>query len=231
MLRVQFDSTGTMSVRFPQRKQTARTYALGAAFVQKEESVDPAERCPFYADVAALVSELAQFVGGQQTGEAQRAVASEEVKRLEEEARAYVKQIRAMLQATYFDTPEKAAEWGFDVQQTSPGAVSIRLPRARAGLLALLDAYLGKEESLPAEEQLSRPPLADVQAVHASLSQTLGQRQEGQAQRETNVAQRNETVRRLLDVLQAACVYLVAKNFDYAVSPELQDWGFEIVAK
>jgi len=105
------------------------------------------------------------------------------------------------------------------------------LPRSRAQRFALLDAYVAQEESRPAEERFNIPALDDVRAVRDGLRASLEQREGGRTVRETGVALRDEMVEELLDLLQAAAVYLVVKRFGRRVTPELQGWGYNVVER
>ena len=56
-------------------------------------------------------------------------------------------------------------------------------------------------------------------------------RSDSQAQRESSTAQANAVADELLDLLQAALVQIILQQYGRKVTPDLQSWGFEVVAR
>ena len=82
-----------------------------------------------------------------------------------------------------------------------------------------------------AAERFNVPALTEVQAVVDGLTANVNTRSTAKGQRATGVQQSSATAARLLDLLQAAAVQIVVKQCDGKVTPELTQWGFEVVAK
>ncbi|HEY4721650.1 MAG TPA: hypothetical protein VII92_07380, partial [Anaerolineae bacterium] len=68
-------------------------------------------------------------------------------------------------------------------------------------------------------------------AVFDGLTENLGTRITGQSQRESGTQQSNAAALKLLDLLQAAAIQIVVKQFDGKVTPDLAQWGFEVTAR
>ncbi len=207
--------------------QRASLVSLAQTFTAYEQNLPPAEQTPYTAQIAGLLAQALPTHSGQVSGEIQRTVASEAVKRLDEQARLLVNQILYMLKATFPTQPEQAEAWGFALKQTTG---QIRLPKTCLERLALLNAYLAQEESRPAAEQFSLPALATVKAVRDELQANLNARDAGKMQRQLSVIAGKNVGDELLQHLQAAAVYLLSTRYNFSVSPELQRWGFEVVS-
>ena len=94
-----------------------------------------------------------------------------------------------------------------------------------------LGAYIAQEESRPAAECFKLPSLDEVKTVHEGLSQSITARQGGKTQRQSGGAQVEEVGMELLDLLQAAIVQIVVNQYGRKVTPDLQQWGVEVVAR
>ncbi len=129
------------------------------------------------------------------------------------------------------DSPARATEWGFDVKQTGQRSGTILVPQGREALLKTLATYVTTEESRPAAERFTTPNLAEVKTVCDKLHQSIEGRADGQAQRESGTAEANLVAEEVLDLLQAALVQIVVKQYGRKVTPDLQNWGFEVVAR
>jgi hypothetical protein len=63
------------------------------------------------------------------------------------------------------------------------------------------------------------------------LTANVNTRSTAKGQRAVGVQQSSETAARLLDLLQAAAVQIVVQKCGGKVTPDLTQWGFEVVAK
>jgi hypothetical protein len=70
-----------------------------------------------------------------------------------------------------------------------------------------------------------------VEAVVEGLSANVNTRSAAKGQRTSGTQQANETAARLLDLLQAAAVQIVVLQCEGHVTPDLTQWGFEVVAR
>lgn len=230
-MRVEFDVNGSYVVRFPLPRATAQILKLGEAFLRKEDQRAAGARTIYTEDIRGLVARGNRSVDQKSSGEGQRTVSSEGVKQMEIHARKLATQIQNLLKATFPDSPARATEWGFDVKQIGQRSGAILLPPNREGLVRTLTAYIATEEGRPAAERFKTPDLADVKTVCDRLRQSLEARADSQAQRESGTAQANAVADELLDLLQAALVQIIVKQYGRKVTPDLQSWGFEVTAR
>ena len=214
-MRCEFDSNGLYTARWPRADEYGRIYDFATTFLRQEDQAPASAHTVFTEDIRVLTTSSGQLLLQKRSGESQRVLSSEAVKRLEASAKKFVNQIHSLLEATFPDTPERATEWGFEVKQTGRGAGTILLPRDRTDTLQTLKMYIAQEESRPLAEQFKSPVLSDVKAVYDGLSQNLATRQAGQTQRESGTAQIAAVAEELLDLLQAA----------------MQRWGLDVVAR
>lgn len=191
-----------------------------------EHSLAPDQQTPYTAKLATLLQAALPTSAGEISSETQRTVAWEAVKRLDDHAAKLIRQIRSAIVFFFMETPERAAEWGFTLKQSTG---RVRLPQTRTERAALLTAYIAAEQRRPEAERFSRPNLAEVMQVRDELYAALTARDNGKAQRQTNVAASRALTNELVRHLQAAVVYLATTRYNFALSLELQQWGFELV--
>lgn len=230
-MRVEFDVNGSYVVRFPLQRATAQILKLGEAFLRKEDQRAAGARTIYTEDIRGLVARGTQSVAQKSSSEGQRTQSSEDLKQLEVHARKLAAQIQSLLKATFMDTPAKATEWGFEVKQIGHRSGTILLPQGRDELVKTLTAYIATEEGRPAAERFKTPDLAEVKTVCDRLRQSMEARADSQAQRESGTAQANAVADELLDLLQAALVQIIVKQYGRKVTPDLQSWGFEVTAR
>ncbi len=170
-------------------------------------------------------------IGGNPNGHTLAVTSSEEAKRLNERAKVLVRQIQNLLSGLYAETPERAAEWGFEVRQSGSRAGKVLIPATRAEVIATLGKYTEKESSRPVAEQFAVPKLSEVKQVYDGLRGSLETRNLGTTERKTAVAGTYEVAEALLEYLQAALAYLLVTKFDRKVTPELGLWGSDVIAR
>ena len=228
---VGFDVKGTHDVKFADPRKTAKIYTLAGAFLTKEDELDEAERTVYTEDIRELLATVDTALGLKSTGESQRVLSSEEVKALDKKSVELIKKIHRAMVYEYGDTPAEATRWGFDISQTGKRTGTIRIPDGRAAIVKTLAQYAKTEKGRPAVERFKAPVLTEVQAVVDGLTANVTTRSTAKGQRAVGVQQSSETAARLLDLLQAAAVQIVVKQCDGKVTPDLTQWGFEVVAK
>ena len=225
MLRVTFSTNSGYSVKLPDSHHREEIISAARVFVAYEtENVREAKQTPYTEDMRRLLEEIDATETSKTVGESRRLTASEEVKRLDKQLTELVSYIAQQLKARYFNERERAFDWGFEVKQSTG---NIRLPKNRSERLALLDAYIIREQQQSETEQFERPALSEVIAVRDGLKQNLAIRDAGKTQRETGVASKKGRTRLLHFHLQAGAVFLLAR-LQYQVTPELQNWGFHV---
>ena len=120
--------------------------------------------------------------------------------------------------------------WGLPVKQGASGKFLVTKPKKEAVYAAFMQRYVTKEASLPEADRITNPPLATLQALAATAQQHDEGRQAGQATRIKGTAARTAGAGPLLDLLQLACGMLVVTQFEGKITPDLMDWGFNIIA-
>ncbi|MCB0162593.1 MAG: hypothetical protein KDI79_00110, partial [Anaerolineae bacterium] len=126
------------------------------------------------------------------------------------------------------ETPEAAEQWGFKVKQSTR---NILMPQTRPQRLALLNAYIAKEESRPAEERFTTPDLAEVVALRDDLKANLAVRRTSQNRRKASLTASNDTLKALYECIRAAGTVILIKHFNRTIHQDLTKWGFEVVKR
>ncbi len=230
-MKVGFDTLGTHDVKYPLPRQSPKIFTLCTAFLAKEDSLSASARTVYTEDIRDLLTQSGAALDQQASGESQRALSSEEIKALDKQSVALIKKIHRTMLYEFAETPAEATQWGFDISQTGRRKGTILMPDGRAAIVAVLDRYAKTEKARPAAERFKSPTLAEVQAVVDGLSTNVNTRGTGKSQRVAATQQTLNAAARLLDLLQAAAVQIVVKQFNGKVTPELGEWGFEVVAR
>jgi len=204
---------------------------LATTFCAHEAGLVTLTRSPHLSRITELLQLSNSFNEQKVNGKTLAVTSSEEAKRLNERAKKMVRQIQNLLSGLYSETPERAAEWGYEVRQSGARAGKILIPIKREDVIATLGKYYEKESSRPAAEQFAVPKLSDVKQVYDDLRGSLETRHLGTTERKTAVAGTYEVAEALLDYLQAALAYLLVTKFDRKVTPELGLWGYDVIAR
>jgi hypothetical protein len=230
-MRVGFDVNGTHDVKFMDARKTGKIFTLCTAFLAREDALSASARTVYTEDIRDLLTQSGAALDQKASGESQRALSSEEVKALDKKSVALIKKIHRTMLYEFAESPAEATKWGFDVKQTGKRAGTILMPDGRAAIVGVLDRYAKTEKARPAAQRFTAPPLAEVQAVVDGLSTNVNTRGTARSQRVAATQQTLAAAARLLDLLQAAAVQIVVKQFDGKVTPELGEWGYEVVAR
>lgn len=228
MLVIKLDVKSRWQAQIPAPRKYPRLVEMARTFVARDETLPIAEQSPYLDEVRALLVEMSMLTEQRATGETERTISAETLKRAEQEAQMVARQVQGLIVALYPLTPERAEEWGLNLKQ---GTGAINLPRTRTERLAFLNRYLAKEESRPPTERFQVPNLDNVRQIRDTITASLVTRSSGVTRREGSIAGIITLAYRLQQRLQAAAVYLVSKRFGYQLTPELQAWGFEVVER
>ncbi|CAG0937764.1 hypothetical protein TFLX_06719 [Thermoflexales bacterium] len=121
-------------------------------------------------------------------------------------------------------------QWGLKTKNGTRG-ISVLKPRNLEQWRNFLLAYVAQEATLPAAQQITEPPLSELQALAEVVKQNRADRAEQTTRRLRNVATRTAASQQLLDALQAAAAVLIVMCYEGQVTRDLQPWGFNLVAR
>ncbi|MCB9078921.1 MAG: hypothetical protein H6631_15060 [Anaerolineaceae bacterium] len=228
MYPIKLATSSSYQVDIPTPKQPTKLITSGQNFVAYDETLPPEEQSYLLPDLKQLLQECVPTQNTYKSSEVQRTIASEAVKRLDEQAKAIIRKIHYKLNYDYTETPEAAEEWGFEVKQ---GTGKILLPKKRPDRLTLLDTYIAKEESRPPEERLTAPNLAEVISLRDGLKANLDTRRTSRSRRKDSHAARAETLEALYDTLRMAGGLIILKKLNRKVTPALEKWGIEVTKR
>ena len=200
----------------------------GESFVTYDETLPPEQQSPLLPEIRELLQQCTPSQNVIITSEAQRTMASEAVKRLDEQATTLIRKIHRMFNHTFFETPEAAEQWGFKVKQSTR---NILMPQNRPQRLALLNAYIAKEESRPAEERFTTPDLAEVVALRDDLKANLAIRRNSQNRRKASLTASNDALKALYDCMRTAGAVILIKHFNRTIHQDMTKWGFEVIRR
>lgn len=230
MISVRLDENGEFVVRWP--RVPVEILRLGRAYVAREQSLPVEER--LCAPPLALIEEVLAAAQAEHASarhsEAARAVAAEHLRQTLNQARRQLNVALLQLKAKHVGNLALLEAWGVDTVAVN-GRVVVRKPRNDLQWMKFLAAYVRQEQSLEPAQQLSLPPLAEMAALHEALDAAAHARTRGRSQRKAAVETRNAAANHLLDLLQAAAVVLVMTRGNGAVTNELEQWGFLVVAR
>lgn len=228
MHTILLDANSSYHIRVPSADQWAQLIELGQSFVAYDQSLPSEQQSSYTPYVTKMLETCIPLYETYQTSETQRLIASEAVKRLDEQVIQLTRKIHRIIKGVLFETPEKAEEWGFQVKQTTQ---SILMPRSRRGRLAMLKKYIAKEESRSAEERFTSPQLDTVIQVQANMMTHLAARRNGRDRRKSSRVARDEAFSKLVDILRLAAGQLMVQHFDHKISFEMQQWGFVVIER
>ena len=230
-MQVGFDMKGQYNTRFPLPGKTTPVFVLCSAFLKQEDTLAVSVRTVYTEDIRALFATVSDLLDLKSGGESKRTLSSEEIKALDKQAVALIKKIHRLMVYEFAETPARVTEWGFDVKQTGKRTGTILIPDGREAIVAVLDRYAKTEKGRPAAERFKSPTLAEVVAVVDGLKANVGTRGTAKSQRVSATQQTLDTAARLLDLLQAAAVQIVVKQCNGQVTPDLGQWGYEVIAR
>lgn len=179
-------------------------------------------------------AKYAEATGAQaeaQTGEAVRTLSTGMYRALLITLRKNFQRILAFLRYKHAHNLLLLERYGLDVRHAARGGYTVALPRTDAGLIALLDIYLAQETSLPPEERIPNPSLAEMQSLKTDLANYQYARRQARTQRTSNISERRNITEELNQYLRCAAHLLLITRFNGKVTPELGNWGFTVIAR
>lgn len=228
MISVRFDSNGDYKVRWSGKQQPI--IANGVAYVAKESSLPVGQQitAPTLASVQAALAAAQAEHSAALSGEAIRAAAAEEYRQAMITAKSKLQVALLRLKNKYINNLAQLEAWGVATVAGSNG-IRVRQPRTESEWVGFLKAYVTKESSLTAPEQITDPALAEMSDLNDTVQETLATRKAGKDQRETAVQTRTENAEQLNMLLQTAAIVLVATRYNGRVTNDLQQWGYDVV--
>ncbi|MCB0168397.1 MAG: hypothetical protein KDI79_29485 [Anaerolineae bacterium] len=228
MVTAKFDTTSNLHLNFPDKNKPLDVASSVRAYLNHERKLPPEEWLPQTPRLIELHQQWSASKTNRSIGEHQRSVAAEEIEVLDSEVHSIVRDMRKTIDAAFPRQPTQAKGWGFRAKQSTK---SIILPQTRNEHLEVLDEYITKEQSRPEEERFTSPPLAQVIEIRDKLVEQLDIRLVGQNQREKNFAKMSALTLEMYNQLQGAVVYLLNFRFNFILTVDLQDWGFDVVTR
>ena len=225
MLRFEVDSKGRYLVRWPSNDE--KTLQLGKAFVAYEETLPAAQQSPFLSLIRSTLDTATGGAGAATTGETTRAISAETLRQARDDARALLQQAIDALKLAYAENLATLETYGLKTVLLS-GKVQVYKPTTQLGWDNFLLAYVEKQRSLSASEQLQKPSLALLEPLAETVSSARKSRDEARTQREMGVSSRGSAASRLHDLLELAAATLVMTRFDFQVSRDLGLWGYDV---
>lgn len=230
MFSVRIDVKGEYELRWP--LADSAIIALGELYVAREVSLPSEQKllAPALPMVQAVLAQAQTAMQAASSGEVSRAVASELYHQAMETARPLLDLVIARLKGKYAEQLAQLEAWGLHTNQGVRG-VNVMKPRNENEWADFLVAYVAREQSLEAEARVAHPPLAQMAALAVTAQANREGRRSSQTHREINVEARTAVVAKLLGLLQTAALVLMVIRGDGKVKPELQAWGYDIVAR
>jgi hypothetical protein len=227
MLQLRFDSNGLQQVRWP--RLDSEVIDLGRRFIEAEAELPKEKQFPKLELLTERFKIAQEAMSSAKSQEANRTTFSQNEINSFGKAKELVRTIIAGLSYTYINETAVLEQWGIPIVQRKTGFMT-QTPQSKKAILDLLSQYIKKEESLPENERLPKPPLSEVIAARNNLADSLSSKSSAIAQREKNVEMRSLEAQKLLDLLQLAAAYHLLIDFDGVVDSGLQKLGFKVVA-
>ncbi|MCB0197426.1 MAG: hypothetical protein KDJ65_36095 [Anaerolineae bacterium] len=202
--------------------------ALNDDFLTYDATLPPENQSAFTKHLMELGEQCKPHHDQFYSSEAQRSIASDNVKRLDEEVIDHLKQAQHNLNALFWRTPSEAEAWGFKTKQSTGNIIA---PATKKERMRVLDTYIAKEESMPEAERFNTPDLARLIEVRDQLVENTRISRSNEKQRRSSRVARDESFRRLRDTLRMAAGNIIILQFDHAVTHDLQKWGFSVIER
>ncbi len=230
MLTVKVDTNGGYMVNWSRRQTDIIN--MGITYVSQENALPALERvaAPALALVESTLAAAQAEHAAAGGGEVSRATAAETYRQTLLAAKPKLNLALLQLKAKYAVNQAQLEGWGLDTVIGATG-ISVRKPRYDQEWATFLNAYVTQETSLEMANRLTEPTLVEMTALNTTLKAADLARKAGKNQREAAVQTRTAVANRLLDLLQTAALVLVVTKFDGVVTNDLQQWGYQVVAR
>ncbi|MCB9077945.1 MAG: hypothetical protein H6631_10155 [Anaerolineaceae bacterium] len=228
MFRLQYDTNSPFNLRFPHPQERDDIVKLGQDFVAYERSRPPELRTPYLPLVAEVLQQVQANRATLHTGQVNRAIASDSIKQLDRRLARYSRQIWLAVGVFCKDAEAKAVNWGLPYNASTGNII---LPQGRPKRLALLKRYIIFELSRDEAMRFRMPVLAEGMRLRDELEAYQRQYETGQQSVLMTLIDDRLLVELMLKHLQSAVVHLLTFQFDYKLTKELQNWGFDMVER
>ena len=222
------DADSPYQLNFFKPTQRGEIFAQGQTFVAQEQTRPPEQQTPLTPRIINLLGQLQAAYAARDEAERQRTIASEKLKQLNKKAPVIVTKMWKSVTGKYADNPSEATRWGFKMKQKTSNVLRPQNPEDR---LALLNAYIAKEESQAEEERFRVPTLAEVIEMRDMLTVNTLAYQEGQNRRENYFEAIKKLTTDLSQCLQGSAVHILGVDFNFDLSTQMQNWGYDIALK
>ena len=222
------DPRSPYDINFVGTRDRPEIMGLGRKFVAQEQTLPVEEQTTHTPRIINLLEQLIIADTNRIEAERQRSMAADELQRIEKQIPSLIKQMWKAVTLHYPDQPSMATNWGFKMKGSTR---NVLLPKTRAERRATLAAYIKYEESRPEAERFSVPDLNQIVTIQDEWEYNLARREKAVNQRETNVNAGNEMTYLLALYLQAGAIHILGERFAFKVSPEMQNWGFDVSLK
>lgn len=225
---VYIESQSPYQINFASPRKRPEVSGLGHKFVAHEQTLPVEEQTPHTPRIINLLDQLDTANNNRIEAERQRSIASDNLKRIEKQAPALIRQMWKTVTVHHPQQPSMATNWGFRMKGSTR---NVLLPKTRDERRATMAAYIAREESRPEAERFTVPDLVEVITLHDEWEYNLAQREKAANEREINVERCNQLTPLLAHFLQAAAIYIIAERFTFKLSTQLENWGFDVTLK
>ena len=215
-------------ITFLKPDQRSEVFGQGQTFVAYEQTRPVEQQTPLTPRIISLLDRLNTAYEQNREADRQRVIASEKLKQLNKQAVSTVNKMWKSVTAKYQDNPSEATRWGFKIR---PSTRNVLRPKKRPARLALLNAYIAKEESRPEAERFPIPALAEVIELRDSLTANTLAYQSGQNEQENSFEAIRALTAELCECLQGAGIHVLGFDYHFKLSTQLQNWGYDISLK
>lgn len=230
MIGFYIDPTGEFDVRWPRTDQEALD--LARQYI-KFESTQPSALLvlqPSLSQIQAKLDEAQAAVSAATEAETARAVSTAQYRTAYEQSLPLLRQALLGLKGKYAANLAALEAWGLKTKQ-GRAEISVLKPINEKGWSMFLLSYVAKEGSLPTSQRLAEPPFEQMKALAEQVQAGITTRVEQQTQREMGVSARGLAVENLVDLLQVAASVLTVSRYNFKVSRDLGQWGFDVVQR
>ncbi|MCB0210930.1 MAG: hypothetical protein KDJ52_16440 [Anaerolineae bacterium] len=222
------DTKSPNTIRFPNPRRRPEIIKHGQIYMAQEQSRPVEQQTPFTPIISNLLQRTLAAENELKQAERERKSAASELKTLLDTGRKIIWNMWKSVTAKCSDKPYQATGWGFHYKANTGNVI---LPKSLEERLETLNTYINQEQSQPEQQRFPIPDLMDVIDMHTALEGQADTRAASLRKRESQVEKCNELALELCNYLQAAGIYLLAMEFKFKLSKDLQNWGYDIAAK
>ena len=222
------DTRSPYQLTFPSQSDDDGIFTLAGNYIAYEQTRPPDQQTLYTADITGWYEELLIAKQEKIAAQSRRAIASQKIKQSDAEAKELVRHMWKTVTHHCHDMLSEVTQWGFKMKQTTGNAL---MPRKRDERLAVMTAYINKEQSRPEEERFRKPDLAAILAVRDELKASLTAYQAADTQQRNCDERCRELLFNLSEFLQAGGVEILGRVFRMKVSTQMRNWGFDVTLK